>query len=179
MTSEFSRDAAMTAAVFGFFAMAWFGWAQEHPPRSWKKWLIAGSVLAPMTLVAAGLLAWRDWNTGTAFEGDDTGQTFGIIVGVEFGLAGIGAAVLARRGRRELIPVWIALVVGVHFLPLAPLLHYPLLYLVGSLVIIVALAAVPIARRRSVPLSAVNGLGVGATLLVAAIFSLADALARS
>jgi hypothetical protein len=27
MTAEFLRDAA-TAAVFGFFASAWFGWAQ-------------------------------------------------------------------------------------------------------------------------------------------------------
>lgn len=178
MTSEFSRDAAMTAAIFGFFAMAWFGWAQEHPPQSWKKWLIVGSVLAPLALVAGGLLAWRLWNTGTAFGGD-TGQIFGIIVGVEFGLAGIGAGLLAWRGRKELIPVWIALVVGVHLFPLAPLLHYPLLYLVAALVTIAALAAVPIARGRSVPVSAVNGLGVGTVLLAAAIFSLADALVRS
>jgi hypothetical protein len=28
MTAEFLRDAAATAAVFGFFASAWFGWAQ-------------------------------------------------------------------------------------------------------------------------------------------------------
>jgi hypothetical protein len=27
MTAEFLRDAAATAAVFGFFASAWFGWA--------------------------------------------------------------------------------------------------------------------------------------------------------
>jgi hypothetical protein len=178
MTSEFSRDAAMTAAIFGFFAMAWFGWAQEHPPRSWKKWLIAGSVLAPLVLVAGGVLAWRRWNTGTAFDAD-TSRTFGIIVGVEFALAGLGAGLLAWRGRKELVPVWIALVVGVHLIPLAPLLHYPLLYLVAALVTVAALVAVPVARRRSVPVSAVNGVGVGTVLLTAAIFSLADALVRS
>jgi hypothetical protein len=178
MTSEFSRDAAMTAAIFGFFAMAWFGWAQEHPPRSWKKWLIAGSVVATLALLAGGLLAWRRWNTGTVFDGE-TGRTFGIIVGIEFALAGLGAGLLAWRGRKELIPVWIALVVGAHLFPLAPLLHYPLLYLVAALVTIAALVAVPVARGRSVAVSAVNGLGVGTALLTAAIFSLADALGHS
>jgi hypothetical protein len=178
MTSEFSRDAAMTAVIFGFFAMVWFGWAQEHPPRSWKKWLIAGSVLAPLTLIAGGLLAWRLWNAGTAFDGD-TGRTFGIIVGIEFALAGLGSGLLAWRGRKELMPVWIALVVGVHLFPLAPLLHYPLLYLVAALVTIAALVAVPVARRRSIPVSAVNGVAAGAVLLAAAIFSLADAFVRA
>lgn len=35
MTAEFLRDAAATAAIFGFFASAWFGWAQrrDRPPR--------------------------------------------------------------------------------------------------------------------------------------------------
>ena len=70
MTSEFARDAAMTAAIFGFFAMGWFGWAQEHPPKPWKKWLISGSVLAALILVVAGLLSWSIWNTGTVFDRD-------------------------------------------------------------------------------------------------------------
>lgn len=133
--------------------MVWFGWAQEHPPQSWKRWLITGSVLAPLTLVVAGLLAWRLWNTGTAF-GAETGRSFGVIVGIEFGLAGIGAGLLAWRGRKELISVRIALVVGVHLFPLAPLLRYPLPYLVATLVTIMALIAVPKpadARRRSAP----------------------------
>ena len=178
MTSEFARDAAMTAAIFGFFAMGWFGWAQEHPPKPWKKWLISGSVLAALILVVAGLLSWSIWNTGTVFD-RDTSQLFGIIVGIEFGLAGIGAGVLTRRGRRELVPVWIALVVGLHFIPLAPLLRSPLLYPVAVVVIAVAAAAVPVARRRSLPVSAVNGIGVGMTLVTAAILALIDAFARS
>jgi hypothetical protein len=44
MGAEFLRDAAMTAAVLGFFASAWFGWAQDDPPRSWRRPLVAGSV---------------------------------------------------------------------------------------------------------------------------------------
>jgi hypothetical protein len=177
VTAEYTRDAAMTAVVFGFFAMGWFGWAQEHPPRPWTTWLRAGSAAAALTLVAAAVLAWRLWDTGTVFD-EGTGRAFGIIVGAEFGLAGVGAVVLTRRNRKELVPVWIATVVGVHLFPLAPLLHCPLLYAVATLVTVAALVAVPVARRRGLPVSAVNGLGVGAVLLVAAIVSLVDALAR-
>ena len=86
--AEFSRDAAMTAAIFGFFAMGWFGWAQEHPPRPWTRWLGAGSASAALILVVAAVLAWRLWGTGTVFDADGA---FGIVVGAEFGLAGVGA----------------------------------------------------------------------------------------
>jgi len=34
MTSEFVRDAAMTAAIFGFFSAGWDGWAQDDPPQA-------------------------------------------------------------------------------------------------------------------------------------------------
>ena len=177
MIAAFHRDAAMTAAILGFFAMAWFGWAQEHPPPRWTTWLRVGAASALLTVVMAAVLARRLWHSGTALDAG-TARTFGIIVGVEFGLAGIGAALLTRRNRKELVPVWIALVVGVHLFPLAPLLRCPLLYAVAALVTVAALVAVSIARRRSLPVSAVNGLGVGVVLHVAAVVSLVDAFAR-
>jgi hypothetical protein len=82
MAAEFSRDAIATAAVFGFLASAWFGWAQDQPPPAWRRWLIAGSVLSLLTAVAGGVLTWRHWTDPTAFDAD-TSRTFGIIVGVE------------------------------------------------------------------------------------------------
>ena len=48
MQAAFIRDAAMTAVVFGFFASSWFGWAQEAPPASWRRWLGAGVHLFPV-----------------------------------------------------------------------------------------------------------------------------------
>lgn len=89
-----------------------------------------------------------------------------------------GAALLAARHSNPLIPAWIALVVGVHLVPLAPLLAYPLIYLVAGLVTLVALVAVPLARSRCWAVSAVTGLGTGPVLLTAALFSLIDALLR-
>jgi uncharacterized membrane protein YhaH (DUF805 family) len=73
----------------------------------------------------------------------DTSRTFGMIVGIEVVLAGLGAALLARRRRDDLISAWVALVVGLHLIPLAWLLRYPLLGLVAALVIVVAVLAVP------------------------------------
>ena len=103
MTAEFPRDAIATAAVFGFFASAWFGWAQDQPPPAWRQWLVAGSILSMLTAVAGGVLTWRRWTDPTAFDAD-TSRIFGIVVGVEVALAGLGAALLARRGRDDLIP---------------------------------------------------------------------------
>jgi hypothetical protein len=173
--TEHVRDAAATALIFGFFASSWFGWAQEAPPARWRPGLLAGAVVALLTAVAGGLLTWRHWGGGTAFD-RDTSIAFGIVVGIEVALAGLGAAVLALRRRAALIPAWIALVVGLHFFPLAVLLEYPFLYVVAAVVTAGAVAAVPLARRRGVPVSAVTGAVTGAALLAAALVSLAIAL---
>jgi hypothetical protein len=98
------------------------------------------------------------------------------VVGIELVAAGLGATLLARRRRSDLIPAWVAGVVGVHLLPLAWLLRYPLGGVVGGLVTLVAVVAVPLARSRSLAVSAVTGLATGTVLLVAALFSMASVL---
>jgi hypothetical protein len=175
MITEYVRDAAATAVVFGFFASSWFGWAQEAPPKSWRTPLGVGSVIALLTAVGGGLLAWRHWSDGTVFD-DDTGRSFGIVVGIEFVAAAAGAGLLALRRRAEFISAWIAFVVGVHLFPVAVILEYPLIHVVAALVTLVAIAAIPVARARSIPVSAATGLGTGAVLLVAALASLVAAL---
>ena len=171
MTAEFVRDAAATAAVFGFFASGWLGWAQDDPPPGWRRILATGSVLSLLTAVAGGILTWRNWSEGSAIDAE-TGPVFGAIVGIEVALAGLGALVLARRGQGDLTAAWVALVVGVHFFPLAPLLEYPLLYVVAALVTVAAVVSVPVARARGIAVSAVTGITVGTVLLGAALVSL-------
>ena len=83
-----------------------------------------GSILSLLTAVGGGVLTWRNWSGPTAFDAD-TSRTFGLVVGVEVALAAIGAAVLARRRSSELIPAWVALVVGVHLIPVALLVRSP------------------------------------------------------
>jgi hypothetical protein len=172
------RDFAGTAAAFGFFASVWFGWAQEKPPAGWKPVLVTGSVLSVATAVAGGLLLWRLWSRDTAFD-DTTGPRFGIVVGIEFGTAALGAVLLAVLRRADWTAAWIALVVGLHLFPVAVILEYPLLHLVAAAVTVAALAAIPLARRRAVAVSAATGLPTGAVLLAGALVSLVGAVAAA
>jgi hypothetical protein len=169
------RDVVMTGAIFALAASVWFGWAFERPPRSWRPWLIAGLVPAYAMLIACVVLAVVHWNDGTVFDAA-TSKRFGIIVGIEVLACGVGAAILGARRRGELIPVWIALVVAVHFFPLAAIIDYSWIHVVGALTTIVALTAVPVARRHSLPISAVNGVGMGLALLIGAAGALTTAL---
>ncbi|GAA0251568.1 hypothetical protein [Cryptosporangium japonicum] len=175
MNAEYLRDAAMTAAIFGFFAMGWFGWAQEAPPRGWKPYLIAGSVVGGLTSAGGLATALTHWDSGTAL-GDDGGRTFGIIVGIEFGAAAVGAVALALTGRAQWIPVWIAFVVGVHLFPVAGVFDYPVIGVVGALVTLASLVAVPLARTQGFQPSAVTGAPTGAVLASGAVYSLFTAV---
>ena len=77
--------------------------------------------------VAGGVVTWRNWSSGTVF-GADTSRIFGLVVRIQFAVAGLGVLVLALRRRSDLTPAWVALVVGVHLFPVAALLRYPLIY---------------------------------------------------
>ncbi len=175
VSAEFVRDAAATAAVFGFFSSCWFSWAQERPPRQWRTPLTVAAVVALLTAAGGAWLTWRHWSDGTTFD-PGTGMAFGVIVAVEVGVAGLGSWLLVSRRRADLVPAWIALVVGVHFYPLAPLLHYPLRYAVATVVTLVALSSPYVARSRGYAVSAATGAATGAVLLVAASFSLVSAV---
>jgi hypothetical protein len=68
-------------------------------------------------------------------------RRYGLIVGLEFGLLGAGAAVLGAIGQSRWIAVWICFGVGVHFFPLASTLANRSLRLLGVLLVAVAAAA--------------------------------------
>ncbi|MEU6860211.1 hypothetical protein AB0B28_15225 [Glycomyces sp. NPDC046736] len=177
MTPEHLRDAAGLAAVFGFFAMTWFGWGQEKPPASWLWPLRIGSILAALTAVGGGLSLWRHWSDGSVI-GESTGKAFGIVVGIEFAAAGLGAAALAIRKRADLMSAWIAFVVGVHFFPVAVILEMPIVYFPAALVTAASIASVFIARKMGIAVSAVVGIATGPILLAFALFGLVVALTR-
>ncbi|GLZ79947.1 hypothetical protein Afil01_47540 [Actinorhabdospora filicis] len=175
MKAEFLRDAAMTAVIFGFVGMGWFGWAQEAPPKRMQKWLGIGSGIGIAIALAGGLIAWRNWDAGTAIDAE-TGPRFGIIVGIEFGLAGLGAVLLIWRKLGAWIAPWIAFVVGVHFYPLAPLLKEPMLHVTATLVTLGSLLAAWIAWKRKLTPSYVTGVITGSLLGLSGAVALATAL---
>jgi hypothetical protein len=122
-----------------------------------------------------GIPTWQLWEQNTVFDGD-TSRAFGIIVGIEVALAVIGVVALAFRRRLDLAPAWVALIVGLHLIPVAVLLQFPLLYAVAVAIVIAAVVAIPWARSGSSPVSATTGLPTASILLLAALISLTSAL---
>jgi hypothetical protein len=168
-----TRDRAMTALILGFFASSWFGWAQERPPAAWRTTLIVASVASLLAAVTGAVLAWRGWSSGSALGEPGAMRRYGILVGIEFAVAGLGAAGIGVWGDPDYIAPWICLVVGVHFVPMAPLLRDPALIVLGALLIVVAVVAVLVARRGDLALSFLTGVGAGALLLAYATWNVA------
>jgi hypothetical protein len=172
------RDAGITALVLGFFASAWFGWGQAAPAAALGTWLTVGSVLALAVAAAGAVVGFRSPASTAALHDPAAGRRYGVIVGIEFGLAGLGAAVLGIVGQADYIPVWVCAVVGVHLVPLAPLLRDRRLVVLGVLVTMVALAALVAGLTQTATPSTVTGVGAGLLLLGFATAELAAALRR-
>lgn len=171
------RDGAMSALILGFFASCWFGWAQESPRRGWRSPLTVGAVPSLIVAVVGAVYAWRNWSGGSALSEPGAMRRYGIIVGVEFGIAAAGAAVIAISGRGEYVAAWICLVVGVHFWPMAPVLASPSLVALGALLTVVAVVAVLVSRNTGVARSAITGSGAGMALFGFAIWAAVSAIA--
>jgi hypothetical protein len=162
---QYIRDGAMSALILGFFASSWFGWAQEKPPPGWRPALTVGAVLSLIVAALGAVYAWQSWSDGSVLSDPGAMRHYGIIVGVEFGVAAAGAAAIGLWGRREYIAAWVCLVVGVHFWPLAPVLKNPSLIALGTLLMGIAIAAILISRRTGVAPSALTGAAAGTALL--------------
>jgi hypothetical protein len=100
-------------------------------------------------------------------EGRQMGIAFGVIFAVEFGLIALVAVLLDNAGRSLLIPVAVAFIVGVHFLPLARVFRLPFYYVTGLLCMACSLGVLmlPVESVRLLVL----GLSVAAVLWVSAL----------
>lgn len=159
------RTLASAATVESFFAFAWFGWGQEGPPTGVSVALGVGAVLAVLVTIGAVLAARHARDEPSPVSGAVAGRRFGIIVGVEFGLIGLGAAMLGATGHAVFIPAWACLVVGVHFVPLARLFVGIGMVPLAVVISVVGLVAFVVGATTTVLPSAVAGLGAGAFLL--------------
>ena len=169
------RDRGVTVAVEGFFAFVWFGWGQADAPS----WLVAplavGTGLAALLTVAGVVVTKRSAGRLRVVSDPAARRRYSVIVGLEFGLLGAGAAVLGATGQYRWIAVWICLGVGVHFFPLASTLDNRSLRLLGVLLVAVAAAALAAGLASTTAPSTVTGAGAGlclfafglATLLIA------------
>jgi len=151
----------------------WFGWGQANASAGLTVVLAVGGVLAVAVAIAGGVRAFRSPGADSVLHDRRAWRRYGLVVGVEFALAGVGAAALAATGQSDLVPVWVCAVVAVHLFPLASLLRDRLLVPLGALLAAVALAALVAALATGVPASTVTGLGAGVLLTLFAAIALA------
>jgi len=116
---DFLRDHAMYAVIFGVFGISWFGWAQEDPPKSWRMKLGVAIGISFIVACIGGYIAFKNWGGASVFNTPGMSRQFGIIVGIEFALASIGAGALHFLHKPKFVAAWIAFIVGAHFIPLA------------------------------------------------------------
>jgi len=170
------RDGGVTALVEGFFGAAWFGWGQAAPPDWLGPWLTAGSIVALLVAVAGAVVGFTSPASTAAINSREAGRRYGIIVGVEFGLAGLGAALLGILGQADYIPVWVCAVVGVHFVPLAGVLRDRNLIPLSVLVTATAVVALIAGLLTDTAPSTVTGVGAGLSLTLFGVLALVGAL---
>lgn len=170
MLTEFLRDQAFTLGWFGLMAVVWFGWAQEDPPPGRRGLLGAGSVLGLALAGWGGYLVARNWSGETALAGRY--HLFGLLVLIEVLAAGLGCWQLHRRGRDRWMAWWVAVVVALHFLPLAALLDDWTIAVPGVLQVAGLAALVPRLRGAQASTSRWVGPLMGGVLL---LFSLVSA----
>jgi hypothetical protein len=157
------RRAGLGALYLGIFAVIWFSVPESRP------WLVVGAVASILTAVAGALLFRRAQRAGSGPRDVTADRRYLLIVAAEVGAAVLGAVVLGLAGWSEYTPVLIAAVVGLHFLPLAPLLRSPGLRLLGLAVCVVAVAGLITGLATSVSPAEVVGTGNGVLLLGYAI----------
>jgi hypothetical protein len=167
------RARGMTALIEAFFGFVWFGWGQADASAGLRIGLAVGGVAAVLVALAGGVQAFRSPASTGVLHDRQARRRYGVAVGVEFSLAGVGAAVLAVAGQGEFIPVWVCAVVGVHFFPLALLLGDRLLVALGASVTTVAAVALVAGLATGVAPSTVTGIGAGMLLTVFALAALA------
>lgn len=166
MDDHLTRDLLMTAAIFGFAAFVWFGWAQENPPSSARIALGIGAGLGLVGAVVFGILSARNWDASSALDPSSPAfRTYLILVGVEVVVAAAGGIFLARSEWSRFVPVWILLVVAVHFYFLAPVLKMPALNILATLLVAAVVVATVLGRTTLQP-SFVSGALAGPILLV-------------
>lgn len=115
--------------------------------------IIGLAILLILGLVASAMQVAR--TSPAANDSAELGKQFGIIFTLEGIAIGVGSGLLAVLNRPNLILPWVAIIVALHFFPLARLLRLPMDYLVGTAILIAVLATAPLpltTRQTVLPL---------------------------
>lgn len=148
--------AALRGVASGVLFMAFFGtlWATigVGGMHGWgAPWLFVASLLVGVALLGGGGALWQ--GSGRLHDPDpnadnggqrNEGPWFGVIFGVEGVAIAVASVACNATGHSELFFPIMALIVGIHFFPLAWLFQHPPHYLTGALLCLLAVVALVI-----------------------------------
>ncbi|MGW9198392.1 hypothetical protein [Micromonospora chersina] len=170
MTDLPRRQAGLTALYLGVFAAIWFSVPKADPPL--RSLLVVASVGALLAAAVGAVLVARAGRRPAGERDRAADRRYGLVVAAEVAVGLIGALLLATAGLTAYVPVLVCAVVGVHFVPLAPVLNDRLLVPLGVAVTLVALAGLVVDLVSGVSAGLVVGTGAGALLLAYAVLAL-------
>lgn|SRR5699024_5923260 len=162
----------MYTAVFGMFSFAWFGWAQDNPRKSWRKYIGVASGVALLICLLGVYLSVTNWDAITVLSEREKLITYSIVVYIEFFLAGVGAFLLIRFKKKDYVAPWITFIVGVHFFWLVNIFEDFSLYILAVLMMFIAIFSPWLARKMRVANGAITGIGSGTILFCFAMLGL-------
>lgn len=164
---------ATILSTLGFFWLGWgFGSVDAFPIGGWLA-LYLVSVVFVTVAVRALLRAKALATLSGARRGDfwaEHGRQFKLTSIFEGSGCGIVVLVTVHFHRPELVASGIALVVGLHFFPLARIFRFPLYYSVGAAVVVCAVLSALLFRGDAA--TAAAGIGTGVVLWVTALCAL-------
>lgn len=169
---DFVRDYAMYASIFGMFSFSWFGWAQENPKSSWRKYIGIASGVSLLVCLIGVYLSVTNWDAPSVLNDKNSFDNYLISVYIELFLAGAGASILLKCKYNDYVAPWIAFIVGIHFISLKSVFNDFSLYLLAALLVAVSIASLFISKKLNVANSAITGMGAGTILFAFALLGL-------
>lgn len=169
---NYIRDYAMMVAIFGFASMAWFGWSQENPPESWRKFIGAGTGGALLLCLWGVYLSIKNWGEATALANDQSFVYYYVFVILEFAVAGVGAFILFQNAKGYYTAPWVCFIVGVHFFGLRFVFDDFSLNILGLLLVLVSGLSLYVSKNTKLINSTVTGVLSGIIFLGFTIFNL-------
>ncbi len=170
----------MVNSVFG---SAWMVWAAVFVPAARTAGLMG------VTVVAILLVGWavscvrvaRRYQDSTADRQRwaSIAPLFWINTAAEWVLGAGAVIALAHFGRYALIPQFLGVIIGLHFLPLARLLRAPRYYVMGTVMILFVLASVLVPEGSLRNVVACAGIGLPMWVTAVVILSQDSRLFRS
>jgi len=153
------------SAIIGVIAGAvWMFWSSAFVGTAVIIWGPMVTVLTILVLIwSISRIRYIRYRTASSDDSQSSnlfGRVYWAIVVLEFLLTGGIVFFLLTTRRSEMIPVAVAFIVGLHFLPLGKLFRMPTLYITGTTMIIIAVASLVISDANIRNLSICLGIGL-------------------